>query len=69
MNPYHTSEVDLEFGFLVMDLIESMREPWEDTHTDPYPGEPYHHDNFRVEFSDHHPVAFKLTIPTADDDS
>ena len=69
VNPYYTSEVDLAFGFFVIDLVESMREPWEDTHTEAYPGDPYVHNTFRQEFSDHHPVAFKLTIPAGDDDS
>jgi endonuclease/exonuclease/phosphatase family metal-dependent hydrolase len=56
-------EVGTEFK--VINLIEAMRPFW--TSTEPYPGEPYRHDTFRQTFSDHHPVAFKLT-PLADGD-
>ena len=67
---YHeesTTELDGGFGFVVVDLIEQMRDKWDATQGD-YPGEPYDHNRFRAFYSDHHPVVFQLHIPDADDD-
>ena len=67
---YHeesTVELDGGFGFVVLDLIEQMRDDWDPTQGN-YPGEPYHHNRFRAFYSDHHPVVFRLHIPAADDD-
>ena len=69
MNLYHTSEVDLQFGFLVLDLRKALAPAWEALYpTEPYPGDPYDHNTFRMRFSDHNPVVFKLVIPEEDDD-
>ena len=69
MSLYHTSEVDLQFGFLVLDLREALAPAWAALHPgEPYPGDPYVHNAFRIPFSDHNPVVFKLVIPTVEDD-
>lgn len=69
MNLYYTSEVDLQFGFLVLDLREALEPAWAGLHPgEPYPGDPYVHNDFRMPFSDHNPVVFKLVIPQAADD-
>ena len=68
LNLYYTSEVDLAYGFVVIDLVESMAEPWAATYTEPYPGNPYNHNAFRGAYSDHNPVVFKLIVPAEDDD-
>ncbi len=68
VNLYNTSEVDLAFGFVVIDLVASMAEPWAASNSGPYPGEPYDHDPFRGAYSDHNPVVFKLMLQAADDD-
>lgn len=68
---YRTSEADLQFGFLVLDLRRALEEAWEELETgEPYPGDEdaYDHNAFRMAFSDHNPVVFKLVIPPADDD-
>ena len=67
---YHeesTTELDGGFGFVVVDLIEQMRDDWDMAQGD-YPGEPYKHNLFRKFYSDHHPVVFQLLIPDDDDD-
>ncbi len=69
MSLYHTSEVDLAFGFVVIDLRQAMAESWEAAHTTPYPGDPYDHTAFRVVYSDHNPFVVKLVVPEADDDN
>ena len=64
-----TSEVDLQFGFLALDLREAFAPMWSGLGLGgAYPGEPYQHNEFRALFSDHNPVVFKLTIPREDDD-
>jgi len=45
-----------------------MKTFWEESSTDPYPGDPYNHNGFRKYYSDHHPVVFMMTIPENDDD-
>lgn len=62
-----TTEIDLEYGFTVTNLITAMKAPWYEVFTHEYPGEPYNHNPFRARFSDHHPVSFKLKS-TIDDD-
>lgn len=62
-----TSEVDDEFDMLVVNLIETMRPKW-DNSAGSYPGDPYHHNNFRKFYSDHHPVVFKFKDISGDDD-
>ncbi len=63
-----TSDIDLAFDLEVIDLITVMRPFWEDASTDPYPGDPYDHNKFRKFYSDHHPIGFRITIGSADDD-
>jgi len=62
-----TTELDLEAGFFVIDLIEEMRPFWNGPGA--YPGEPYDHNRFRAVYSDHDPVDFVMSIPAADDDT
>jgi len=61
-----TTEVDTAFGFVVVDLVEEMRPFWIGPGV--YPGDPYVHNTFRARYSDHCPVAFRLTVPAHDDD-
>jgi len=68
LNPYHTSEVDMGFGFISMNFVETMADSWAATHTDPFPGNPYEHNAFRAAYSDHNPVIFTLVVPALDDD-
>jgi endonuclease/exonuclease/phosphatase family metal-dependent hydrolase len=67
IDPVATTEVDTEFDFQVVDLIEMMAPLWS-SESEPYPGDPYDHNRFRQYFSDHHPVVFHITLPPADDD-
>jgi hypothetical protein len=64
---HQTTELDAPFGFVVVNLIAAMTSLW-DPVDGTYPGSPYDHNRFRAFFSDHHPVAFRLAIPGADDD-
>ena len=59
-------EVDRSFDMRVVNLIEEMQDDW--TLPEPYPGSPYNHNEFRQYFSDHHPIVFRMTLPTQDDD-
>lgn len=66
-DPLNTAEMDTQFDFRVVDLIGAMKPLWGSA--DRYPGDPpYDHNTFRRYFSDHHPVAFRIDIPDADDD-
>lgn len=65
-NPTHTTEIDQAFDFEIINLIDAMKPLW--TSTDPYPGEPYDHNEFRKYYSDHHPVVFQIVTPAEDDD-
>ncbi len=68
-NIQHTaSDIDLGFDLEVIDLISAMRPFWEDSSSDPYPGDPYDHNEFRKFYSDHHPVEFRIKIGSTDDD-
>lgn len=62
------NDIDLDFDLVVIDLIEEMRPFWEDSSSDPYPGEPYTHNTFRGLYSDHHPIEFRIKIGSADND-
>ena len=65
LRPADTREVDADYDFVVVDLVEAMRPFWKGD--EPYPGRPYNHNGFRKYYSDHHPVRFRLK-PAADDD-
>jgi hypothetical protein len=65
-DPLPSPEVDTEFGVEISDLVQEMRPFWTDPA--PYPGDPYDHDAFRVHYSDHQAIRFRLTIPRRDDD-
>ena len=65
--PAHSSEIDTQFDFKVVDLIASTRGSW-NNNDGPFPGDPYDHNRFRAYFSDHHPVRFRFKIPDQDDD-
>lgn len=65
-DPQHTREIDLGFDMQVIDLVAAMAPHWRGPGA--YPGDPYHHDEFRKYYSDHHPVVFELDVPAADDD-
>ncbi len=66
-NVTHTTEIDTDFDMEIIDLIEEMKSFW-DEDAGEYPGDPYEHNRFRRYYSDHHPVVFKLNVPTVDDD-
>ena len=59
-DPGYSTEVDLEFDMVVVDLVETMRERW--SLPSPYPGNSYDHNEFRKFYSDHHPVVFRLGV-------
>ena len=63
----HNGSGEIQSSFVVVDLIEAMRVPWALTSNDPYPGYPYNHNAFRVRYSDHHPVQFKINSTNDDD--
>lgn len=81
INPYWTTEYEIpsQDNFTVVDLRHKMAKRWAKLHPgEPYPGgtkldepgniEGYVHDRFRTEYSDHHLVKFKITVPRFDDD-
>lgn len=54
--------------FELIDLVEAMRVSWFEDYTQPYPGDsPYNHNAFRVIYSDHHPIRFRIRIGDDDD--
>ena len=65
-NATHSKEIDTSFDFRIVNLTTAMRPFW--SSTEPYPGEPYHHNEFRKYFSDHHPVVFRMNVSDQDDD-
>ena len=65
-NTSDTTEIDTGFDLKVVNLAEAVKPFWQST--EPYPGDPYNHNEFRKHYSDHHPVLFKITIPQSDDD-
>jgi endonuclease/exonuclease/phosphatase family metal-dependent hydrolase len=66
-NSTYTSEIDENFDFKVINLIDAMNPFW-DQNEGPYPGNPYDHNLFKQYYSDHHPVVFRMIIPEQDDD-
>lgn len=66
-NTTYTTEVDEEYDFRVVDLIDMMKHFW-NQNEGTYPGNPYNHNEFRKYYSDHHPVVFRMIIPEQDDD-
>ncbi len=62
----YTKEIDTDFGLDIVDLIQAMRPSW--TASDPYPGDPYVHNEFKQRYSDHRPVVFVMNVPDQDDD-
>ncbi|NQV28785.1 MAG: hypothetical protein HQ518_30905 [Rhodopirellula sp.] len=65
-NTTYTREIDQNYDMHVVNLVEELRDNGHST--EPYPGAPYNHNAFRAAYSDHHPVVFRLTVPTNDDD-
>lgn len=67
-------EIDTEFDFKVVDLIEAVRDDWNQKDgkfpggTKEDPAETYNHNRFRAHYSDHHPVVFQFEVPDEDDD-
>ena len=66
-NSIFTGEIDQAYDMMVVDLVDEMRDNW--TVAALYPSELYDHNEFRKFYSDHHPVVFRLNIPTQDDDA
>lgn len=64
--PAFSAEVDTEYGFQVVDLIQAMVDRWPGPGA--YPGIPYDRYDFPKYYSDHHPVTFRLQVPAEDDD-
>jgi endonuclease/exonuclease/phosphatase family metal-dependent hydrolase len=65
-DPRFTTEIDRNYGFKVVNLIEAMRPYWHQA--EPYPGDPFQQNTFRFYYSDHDPVVFHIQVPDADDD-
>jgi hypothetical protein len=65
-NATFTTEIDEDFDFEVINLVEIMEDLWDSSES--YPGDPYHHDRFRAFYSDHHPVVVHMNYPEEDDD-
>ena len=63
--PAFTVEIDRDHDMAVVNLVEAMRPHWQGT--EPYPGEPYSHNEFRKWYSDHHPVVFRMEVGKDDD--
>jgi hypothetical protein len=59
--------VDTAYDFQVLDLIDAMRGLWPGA-AGSYPGDPYSTSVFPPYYSDHHPVAWRMTIGAEDDD-
>ena len=67
-NTTHTkNEIDTNFDFKVVNLIDAMKTYWSASSTNPYPGDPYNHNEFRKYYSDHHPVEFRIKVTNDDD--
>ncbi len=60
------TEVDLQSGMQVRDLVEAMRPHWRSR--EPYVGDPYDHDRFVGRYSDHHPIELRIVKGARDDD-
>lgn len=61
----YSSEVNQEYGFRVVNLIEVMKSFWQEEQ--PYPGTPYNHNRFRAVYSDHNPIVLKFSSIGDDD--
>ncbi|SHJ18679.1 Endonuclease/Exonuclease/phosphatase family protein [Malonomonas rubra DSM 5091] len=57
---YTEADIDLDYRFEVVNLVEEMRDGWNELKWGPYPGTPYHHNGFKKYFSDHNPVVFRM---------
>jgi exonuclease III len=62
--PAYSHEV--QDGLVIVKLVEEMKAFW--TASEPYPGNPYEHNAFRVLYSDHNPIVFQIEVPESDDD-
>jgi exonuclease III len=62
--PAYSFEVQSDLA--IVDLVAVTKPYW--TSTEPYPGDPYDHNAFRVLYSDHNPIVFHLEISEPDDD-
>lgn len=60
------AELDIDFGFHVIDLIATMRPLWKGP--GPFPGDPYDGVPFESHYSDHNPVEFRFSNLGPDDD-
>ena len=56
------SETDKDYGFKVVNLIA-----WYSKNAGAYPGDPYHHNNFRKYYSDYHPAVIRLVTYSEND--
>ena len=65
-DPRYTTEIDRDYGFKVVNLVEAMRLYWHQA--EPYPGDPFQQNVFRFYYSDHDPVVFHIQVPDAYDD-
>ena len=65
--PAPTTEIDSEFDFEVIDLVDAVRSSWNPA-DGTFPGEPYQAARFAAHYSDHHPVAFRIELTASDDD-
>lgn len=65
-DPTKMAEIDTDFDLVVVDLVAVMHDLW--SSEEPYPGDPYDHNEFRKHYSDHDPVEFRIAVPVADDD-
>jgi endonuclease/exonuclease/phosphatase family metal-dependent hydrolase len=66
VNTTWTTEIDQTYDMQVVNLLVELQDDWHSS--GPYPGAPYNHNAFRAAYSDHHPVVFRLQIPSIDDD-
>lgn len=66
-DPKYTSEISLVSNFEVVQLVDEMKKVW-DLAWGVFPGEEYNHNLFRLYFSDHNPVKFKINTFQPDDD-
>lgn len=65
--PALTKEIDHQFDFRVLDLVQRMEARWVSVGNGAYPGRPYKSKVFPKYFSDHHPVHFRLLVIQDDD--
>ena len=63
--PSFTTEIDRDYDMTVVDLVKAMQPLWKET--EPYPGQPYDHNEFRKWYSDHDPVVFRMQMGRDDD--